>query len=60
MEWLQIIISLLLFMLIIIPLGKYLYNVSTSQKMFGDKLFNVIDNFIYKVCRIDKTEIIMQ
>lgn len=56
MEWLQIIISLLLFMLIIVPLGKYLYNVSTSQKMFGDKFFNIIDNFIYKVCGISKEE----
>ncbi|MDR3598210.1 potassium-transporting ATPase subunit KdpA [Clostridium sp.] len=56
MEWLQIIITLLLFMLIIVPLGKYLYNVSTGQKMFGDKLFNIIDNFIYKICGINKDE----
>lgn len=56
MEWLQIIISLLLFMLIIVPLGKYLYNVSTNQKIFGDKFFNLIDNFIYKVCKINKDE----
>lgn len=56
MEWLQIIMSLLLFMLIIIPLGKYLYNVSTNQKIFGDKFFNIVDNFIYKVCRINKDE----
>lgn len=56
MEWLQIIITLLLFMLIIVPLGKYLYNVSTRQKVFGDKFFNIIDNFIYKVCGIKKDE----
>ena len=56
MEWLQIIMSLLLFMLIIIPLGKYLYNVSTNKRIFGDKFFNIVDNFIYKVCRINKDE----
>jgi len=56
MEWLQIIISLLLFMLIIIPLGKYLHKVSTNQRIFGDKFFNIVDNFIYKVCRINKDE----
>ncbi|OOM70452.1 potassium-transporting ATPase A chain [Clostridium puniceum] len=56
MEWLQIIMSLLLFMIIIIPLGKYLYNVSTNQRMIGDKFFNIVDNFIYKVCRINKEE----
>ncbi|WP_297425236.1 potassium-transporting ATPase subunit KdpA [Clostridium sp.] len=56
MEWLQIIISLLLFMLIVVPLGKYLYFVSTGEKTFADKLFNPIDNFIYKICRINKDE----
>ncbi|AQR93638.1 potassium-transporting ATPase subunit KdpA [Clostridium saccharoperbutylacetonicum] len=56
MEWLQIIISLLLFMLIIVPLGKYLYYVSTGEKTFADKLFNPIDNLIYKICRINKDE----
>lgn len=56
MEWLQIIITLILFVLIIIPVGKYLYNVSTCQKTFGDKFFNIFDNFIYKVCKINKDE----
>ncbi|MFW2487962.1 potassium-transporting ATPase subunit KdpA [Clostridium chromiireducens] len=56
MEWLQIIITLLLFMIIVVPLGKYLYYVSTGEKTFGDKLFNPIENFIYKICRINKNE----
>jgi len=56
MEWLQIIITLLLFMLCIIPVGKYLYHVSTGDRTFGDKLFDKVDNFIYKVCRINKEE----
>lgn len=56
MDILQIVITLLLFMIIVVPLGKYIYKVSTSQKVFGDKVFNPIDNFIYKVCKIDKDE----
>lgn len=56
MEWLQIIITLLLFMVILVPLGKYLYFVSTGEKTFADKIFNPIDNFIYKICGIDKYE----
>ncbi|RII33625.1 potassium-transporting ATPase subunit KdpA [Clostridium chromiireducens] len=56
MEWLQIIITLLLFMLIVVPLGKYLYFVSTGEKTFADKLFNPIDNLIYKICKINKDE----
>lgn len=56
MEWVQIIITLVLFMIIIVPLGKYIFIVSTGQKAFGDKLFNVIDNFIYNICMINKDE----
>ncbi|WP_459480381.1 potassium-transporting ATPase subunit KdpA [Clostridium saccharoperbutylacetonicum] len=56
MEWIQIIITLLLFVLIVVPLGKYLYFVSTGEKIFVDKFFDPIDNFIYKICRINKTE----
>lgn len=56
MEWLQIIITLLLFMLIVVPLGKYLYCVSTGEKTIVDKAFNPIDNLIYKVCGINKDE----
>ena len=37
-------------------MGKYLYNVSTGNKMFGDKFFDIIDNFIYKICGINKEE----
>lgn len=56
MEWLQIIVPLVLFMFLIIPMGKYLYYVSTGEKAFGDKFFNKIDNFIYRICGIDKNE----
>lgn len=56
MEWLQIIITLVLFMLIIVPLGKYLYKIANFHKTLGDKFFNKIDNFIYKVCKINKDE----
>lgn len=56
MDWLQIIISLIIFMLTVVPLGKYLYHVSTGERAFGDKFFNKIDNFIYKICGIDKDE----
>ncbi|AQS04116.1 potassium-transporting ATPase subunit KdpA [Clostridium beijerinckii] len=56
MEWLQIIITLLLFMIIVVPVGKYLYYVSAGHKIIGDKLFDKIDNFIYKICGISKDD----
>lgn len=56
MELLQIIIPLMIFMILVVPMGKYLYYVSTGDKVFGDTFFNKIDNFIYKICGIDKNE----
>ncbi|WP_285894830.1 potassium-transporting ATPase subunit KdpA [Clostridioides sp. ES-W-0016-02] len=50
----QIVIVLVIFMVLVIPMGKYLYHISTNQKTFGDKVFDKIDNGIYKVCSIDK------
>lgn len=56
MDVLQIIIPLVIFMLLVVPAGKYLYYVSTGEKAFGDAFFNPIDNFIFKLCGIDKDE----
>ncbi|HBG6645316.1 TPA: potassium-transporting ATPase subunit KdpA [Clostridioides difficile] len=50
----QIVIVLAIFMILVIPMGKYLYHIATNQKTFGDRLFDKVDNFIYKVCSIDK------
>ncbi|WLD27885.1 MULTISPECIES: potassium-transporting ATPase subunit KdpA [unclassified Clostridioides] len=52
----QIVIVLAIFMILVIPMGKYLYHISTNQKTFGDKVFDKIDNCIYKVCSIDKNK----
>ena len=52
----QIIISLIIFILIIIPLGRYVYNVLSGEKSFVDPVFNKIDNFIYKITGIKKEE----
>ncbi|WP_127836538.1 potassium-transporting ATPase subunit KdpA [Clostridium prolinivorans] len=56
MEWLQIIVTLLIFMILVVPMGKYLYCVSTGDKILGEKFFNKIDNFIFKICGINKNE----
>ncbi|MFL0197157.1 potassium-transporting ATPase subunit KdpA [Clostridium sp. WILCCON 0269] len=56
MEWLQIIIPLVLFIILVVPMGKYLYYVGTGDTAFGDRFFNKIDNFIYKICGINKNE----
>ena len=47
---LQIILTLAIFLILVIPMGKYMYHIATKQKTFADKVFNPIDNFLYKIC----------
>lgn len=50
---LQIICTLLVFLVIIFPIGKYVYHISTHKKTFADPLFDRIDNALYKILKID-------
>lgn len=52
---LQIVLTLAIFLVLVIPMGTYMYHIATNQKTFADPVFNRIDNVIYKVCRIDRT-----
>lgn len=49
---LQIILTLAIFLILVIPMGKYMYHIATEQKTFADKVFNPIDHLIYKICGI--------
>jgi len=53
---LQIIIILAIFVVLIIPMGKYLYHIAVGQHTFADPVFNRVDNAVYRVCGIDKKE----
>lgn len=50
---LQIICTLLVFLVIFFPIGKYVYHISTHKKTFADPLFDRIDNALYKILKID-------
>lgn len=56
MDVIQIIITLILFLLLVVPVGKYLYKVATGERMALDPFFDAVDNFIYKICGIKKEE----
>ena len=43
---LQIILTLAIFVILVIPMGKYMYHIATKQKTFADKVFNPIDRFL--------------
>ena len=51
---LQNILFLIVFMILVVPMGKYLYQVANCEKAFGDRIFNKVDNTIYKIFKIDK------
>lgn len=51
---LQIILTLAVFVLAVIPMGRYMYHIATGQKTFADPLFDRVDQGIYKICRIDR------
>ena len=48
----QIIVTLALYLVLVIPMGTYLYHIAAGEKTFADPVFNRVDNAIYKVCRI--------
>ncbi|MEG2506828.1 MAG: potassium-transporting ATPase subunit KdpA [Longicatena sp.] len=51
----QIVCVFVLFLIFVIPMGNYTYHVATNKKTFGDPLFDRVDNLLYKVLRIDKS-----
>lgn len=50
---LQVALTLALFVIIIFPLGTYVYHIATNKKTFADPVFDRVDNAIYKVCGVD-------
>ena len=51
---LQIVITLLIAFLLVIPVGTYIYKVSTGEEGKLDGVFDKIDNAIYKITGIDR------
>ena len=51
---LQIMVALVIYMVLVIPMGPYLYHITTGRKTFADPVFDRIDNGIYRICKIDR------
>lgn len=49
----EIMFTLILYMFLVIPIGIYLYYVTTNKKTIADSVFNRIDNGIYKITGIN-------
>lgn len=50
---LQLICTLLIFLVIMFPFGKYVYHLATQQKTFADPVCDRIDNALYRILKID-------
>jgi len=53
---LQIILTLAIFVVLVIPMGKYLYHIAAGKHTFADPVFDRVDNAFYRVCSIEKKE----
>lgn len=49
----QIFLILMIFFVLVIPMGRYVYHIADNKRTFADLVFNPIDNFIYRICGIE-------
>ena len=49
---LQIILTLLIYVVMVIPVGAYVYRIAAGKPTFADPLFNRVDALVYKVCGV--------
>ncbi len=49
---LQLVLTVIIFMIIVIPIGNYLYHIASGQRTFADPVFDRVDGWIFKVCGI--------
>lgn len=50
----QIVLTIILYLLLVIPVGIYLYHIAANKKTFADPVFNRVDGLIYKISGINK------
>ena len=49
---LQLVLTVIIVMIIVIPIGNYLYHIASGQRTFADPVFDRVDGGIFKVCGI--------
>ena len=52
----QILISVLFYLVLVIPTGIYMYHITAHKHTFADPVFDRVDNFIYKISGIDPSK----
>ena len=49
---LQLVLTILMYLIIVIPVGRYLYHIAAGKHTFADPVFDRVDGGIFKVCGI--------
>lgn len=52
MDVLQLILTIVIYLIMVIPVGIYVYHIAAGKRTFADPVFNRVDNVIYKVSGI--------
>ena len=53
---LQIFLTILIYLVLLVPVGMYMYHVAAGKHTFGDKFFDRIDNFIYRITGVEPSK----
>ena len=48
----QLILTIILYLIMVVPVGVYVYHIAAGKRTFADPVFNRVDNVIYKVSGI--------
>ena len=49
---LQIILSIIIYLIVVVPVGQYVYKIAAGKRTFAEPLFDRVDGCIYAVCGI--------
>ena len=53
---LQLIITVLFYLVLVIPVGAYMYHITSGKRTFADPVFDKIDGLIYRIGGVDPKE----
>lgn len=50
---LQLVLTLIIYLILVIPVGRYLYHIAAGKHTFADPIFDRVDGVIYKLSGVD-------
>lgn len=50
---LQLVLTLVIYLILVIPVGRYLYHIAAGKHTFADPVFDQVDGVIYKLGGVD-------